>query len=120
MTTAATAQEHKPSGELWILAIAVGGSLGSGNGALGDIVELMVDSGAAVKSCPPWSGTDPLISQEPSTRNQCMPTDMHSDRYYGGREQDFSVAVRQVRVKFVVTDVMCTVPSVEKKTQHGF
>ena len=36
------------------------------------------------------------------------------------RELDFSVAARQVRVKFVVTDVMCPVPGVAKVTEHGF
>ena len=36
------------------------------------------------------------------------------------RELDFSVAARQVRVKFVVTDVMYPVLSVAKLTEQGF
>ena len=48
VTGVATARENDSSVELWISAIAVGGSLGSGNGAPGEIAELMVDSGAAL------------------------------------------------------------------------
>ena len=51
VTVVATAREKESSDELWIFAIAVGGSLGSG--APGEIVELMVDRGADVTTRPP-------------------------------------------------------------------
>ena len=53
VTLVATAHKHESSDELRIFAIAVGGSVGSGNGAPVEIVELMVDSGAAVTTCLP-------------------------------------------------------------------
>ena len=64
-----TAQEGKTRGrdELCIFAVAVGGSLGSGGGALGEIVEPMVDSGAALATCPPWFGADVPRNREQSS-----------------------------------------------------
>ena len=118
-TMVATARENESSDELWIFALAVGGSLGSGNGVPGEIAELMVDSGAAVMTCPPWIGADVLVGQELSPR-KLVGASGHALRYYGDRELDFSVAARQVRVKFVVTDVMCPVPGVAKVTGQGF
>ena len=40
VTMVATARENESSDELWIFAIEVGGSLGSGNGAPSGIFEL--------------------------------------------------------------------------------
>ena len=50
VTMAPTAREHESSDELWIFAFAVGGSLGSGIGVPSELVELMVDSGADVRT----------------------------------------------------------------------
>ena len=44
----------------------------------------------------------------------------HALRDYVFRELDFSFAARQVRVKFIVIDVMYPVPSVAKLTEQGF
>ena len=70
-------------------------SLGSGNGAAGEIV----DSGAAETRCPPCHGADASVRQEPSPR-KLVEANGHALRYYGVR------LARQVRVKLVVTDVM--------------
>ena len=84
----------------------------------GDIVELIIGSGAAVTTCPPWLGADTRMSQRQPPRKlvgasgQALP-------YHGVRELDFSVAARYVRVKFVVTDVMCPVLSVATLTEQG-
>ena len=67
-TIVATAQEHEPSDELWIFAVAVGGSRGSGNEAPGDIVELVVDIGTALPTSPPCIEADAPSSQELSPR----------------------------------------------------
>ena len=85
----------------------------------GEIVELMVDSGAVVTTCPPWFGADALVIQELSLRN-LVGANGHALRYFSVRELDFSVAARQVRVKFVVTDVMYPVLCVAKLTEQGF
>ena len=68
VTMVATARQNESSGELWIFAIEVARSFGSGNGAPGEIVELMVGSGAVVTKCLPWFGVDALVSQELSPR----------------------------------------------------
>ena len=44
----------------------------------------------------------------------------HAIRYFSVRELDFSVAARQVRVRFVATDVMYPVLSVAKLTEVEF
>ena len=111
--TTSTAQEHESDGELWIFAIAVDGS----RGAPGEIVELVVDSGGAVTTCPPWFA-DALVIRGLSPR-KLVEASGHALRYYGVRELDLSVAARQVRVKFVVTDVMHPVLSVAKLTERG-
>ena len=98
VTLVATARENESSYELWIFAIAVGGKLGSGNGAPGEIAELMVDSGAALTTCALCFGTDALLGN-------------WSQRTYTSR---------QVRVMFVATDIMNPVLSVAKLTEQGF
>ena len=71
-------------------------------GAPGIIVEPRVDSGAVMTTCPPWFGANTRMSQEQSFR-KLVGANRHALRHYGVRELDFSVAARQVRVKFVVT-----------------
>ena len=77
-------------------------SLGSGNWAPGEIVELMVDSGATAPTCPPRFGADAPVSQELSLR-KLVGASRHALRYYSVRELDFSVAARQVQVKWQQT-----------------
>ena len=110
VTMVTTARENDSSDELWVSAIAVGGSFGSGNGTPSEIVELMVDGGAAVATCPPWFVEDAPVTQELSPRKM-VEANGHALLHNGVRELHFSVAARQVRVKFVVTDVMYPVQS---------
>ena len=84
-----------------------------------EIVELVVNSGVAVTTCPPWFWADALVIRELSPR-KLVEASGHALRYCGVRELDLSVAARQVRVKFVVTDVMYPVLSVAKLTEQGF
>ena len=79
----------------------------------------MVDSGAAVTTCPPWFGADAPMSQELSPR-KLVGANGHALRYDGVHELDFSVAARLVPLRFVVTDVMYPGLSVAKLTEQGF
>ena len=94
-------------------------SLGSGTGAPREIVEVVVDSGAAVTTCLPWFGADAPMSQGLSLR-KLVGANRHALRGCGVRELDFSVAARQVRVKFVVKDVMYPGQGVAKLREQGF
>ena len=100
-----------------VFAIADGGGLGSGTGAP-EIVELMVDRGAAATTCLPFGAGVPM-RQEFFLRRM-VGASGHALRTYGVRELDFSVAAREVRVKFVLTDAVFPVLGVSKLTGRGF
>ena len=57
------------------------------------------------------------MSQEQSFRKLAGASG-HALRYHGVRELGFSVAARQVRVKFVATDLMYPVLSVAKLAER--
>ena len=100
-----------------VFAIADGGGLGSGTGAP-EIVELMVDRSAAATTCLPFGAGVPM-RQEFFLRRM-VGASGHALRTYGVRELDFSVAAREVRVKFVLTDAVFPVLGVSKLTGRGF
>ena len=78
----------------------------------------MVDSVAALTTCPSWFGADGPVNQELSLP-KLGGANGYALWYYGVRKLEFSVAARQVRVKFVVTDVLYPVLSVAKLTEQG-
>ena len=87
----------------------------SGNGAPGEVDELMVDGGvdgADVSSLVRDRCSDESRS---SSEDWWEPTAMHSDMIW-----TFSVTARQVRVKFAVTVVMYPVLRVAQLTEHGY
>ena len=64
---------------------------------------MMIDSGGAVTSVPPWFGTVPMSNEHLPRK---LEANGHALRHHVVRELDFSVAARLVQVNFVVTDVM--------------
>ena len=119
VTIVPTARELESCDEPCIFAIAVGGSLGSGNETPGEIAKLVVHSGAAVTTCPPRSGAGAPRDRSYLLGIWWRPT-VYALQYKGARGLDFSVAARQVRLMFVVTDIMYPELSVAKLTQQGF